>query len=289
MRSERSPLPISDLRVAASLAWRSRICLSLMRAASTDSACALFLCCERSSWHSTTMPVGRCVMRTAESVLLMCWPPAPEARKVSMRSSAGLSTTSPISSASGMTATVQALVWMRPCVSVAGTRCTRWPPDSNLRRRIGALADDLGDDFLVAADFARSSAIRLRPASPGARHSASTCGTDRRRTARIRRRRCRRGFRGRCCARRSGRSAAAGAAARLRCRTSFCLPSRISASASSLISGSDDHLLRRLHVVLGGTIRAVQLDHRRDLGVLARELAIVVQVGRHALRRQQRD
>ena len=34
--------------------------------------------------------------------------------------------------ASGMTATVQALVWMRPCVSVAGTRCTRWPPDSNL-------------------------------------------------------------------------------------------------------------------------------------------------------------
>jgi hypothetical protein len=35
------------------------------------------------------------------------------------------------SSGSGITATVQALVWMRPCVSVAGTRCTRWPPDSN--------------------------------------------------------------------------------------------------------------------------------------------------------------
>ena len=32
---------------------------------------------------------------------------------------------------SGITATVQAEVWMRPCVSVAGTRCTRWPPDSN--------------------------------------------------------------------------------------------------------------------------------------------------------------
>ncbi len=29
-------------------------------------------------------------MRIAESVLLMCWPPAPEARKVSMRRSAGL-------------------------------------------------------------------------------------------------------------------------------------------------------------------------------------------------------
>ena len=80
------------------------------------------------------MPVGRWVTRTAESVLLMCWPPAPEARKVSMRSSAGLITTSPISSASGITATVQALVWMRPCVSVAGTRCTRWPPDSNFSR-----------------------------------------------------------------------------------------------------------------------------------------------------------
>ena len=49
-----------------------------------------FLCCERSSWHSTTMPVGRCVMRMADSVLLTCWPPAPEARYVSMRRSAGI-------------------------------------------------------------------------------------------------------------------------------------------------------------------------------------------------------
>jgi hypothetical protein len=69
-------------------------------------------------------------MRMALSVLLMCWPPAPLARKVSMRSSAGLSCTSSASSGSGITATVQALVWMRPCASVAGTRCTRWPPDS---------------------------------------------------------------------------------------------------------------------------------------------------------------
>ena len=29
-------------------------------------------------------------------------------------------------------ATVQADVWMRPWASVSGTRCTRWPPDSNL-------------------------------------------------------------------------------------------------------------------------------------------------------------
>ena len=73
-------------------------------------------------------------MRMAESVLLTCWPPAPLARKVSMRSSAGFSVTSSASSGSGITATVQALVWMRPCDSVAGTRCTRWPPDSNLSR-----------------------------------------------------------------------------------------------------------------------------------------------------------
>src|SRR6266851_1937122 len=76
MRSERSPEPIKDLRVAACFACRSRRCLSLMRAASTASAFSLFLCCERASWHSTTIPVGRCVIRTAESVLLTCWPPA---------------------------------------------------------------------------------------------------------------------------------------------------------------------------------------------------------------------
>jgi len=38
----------------------------------TANAFALFLCCERSSWHSTTIPVGICVIRTAESVVLTC-------------------------------------------------------------------------------------------------------------------------------------------------------------------------------------------------------------------------
>ena len=33
---------------------------------------ALFLCCERSSWQVTTVLVDRCVMRTADSVLLTC-------------------------------------------------------------------------------------------------------------------------------------------------------------------------------------------------------------------------
>src|SRR5678816_5918 len=120
MRCERSPEPIRSLRVDAVFACCSESCLSRMRAASTPSAFSRFLCCERESWHSTTMPVGRCVTRIAESVLLTCWPPAPEARKVSMRSSAGFRTTSSILSASGRTATVQAEVWMRPCASGAG-------------------------------------------------------------------------------------------------------------------------------------------------------------------------
>ncbi len=38
------------------------------------------------------------------------------------------------SSASGRTATVAALVWIRPWLSVAGTRCTRWGPASCLSR-----------------------------------------------------------------------------------------------------------------------------------------------------------
>ena len=51
-------------------------------------AVSRFLSCERSFWHWTTMPVGRCVIRTAESVLFTCWPPAPLARYVSIRRSA---------------------------------------------------------------------------------------------------------------------------------------------------------------------------------------------------------
>lgn len=46
--------------------------------------------CERSSWMDTASPVGMWVMRTAESVVLTCCPPAPLARKVSMRRSLSL-------------------------------------------------------------------------------------------------------------------------------------------------------------------------------------------------------
>ena len=64
-----------------------------------------------------------------------------------MRRSLGLMTISDTSSASAMMATVQAEVWMRPCASVAGTRCTRCAPDSN-EPAVGAVAVDARDHFL---------------------------------------------------------------------------------------------------------------------------------------------
>jgi len=50
------------------------------RARSIAQAVARFLCCDRSFWHVTTIPVGKWVMRTALSVVLTCWPPAPDER-----------------------------------------------------------------------------------------------------------------------------------------------------------------------------------------------------------------
>ena len=184
MRSERSPLPISDLRVAASFAARSLRSLSRRRAASTASAFALFRCCERSSWHSTTMPVGRCVMRTAESVLLTCWPPAPLARKVSIRRSAGFSTTSATSSASGSTATVHAVVWMRPCALGLRHALHAMPARLELELRVDAVAFDAQHHFLVAADLGRAFADDL--AAPAAAfavaqiHARQVAGEQRR-------------------------------------------------------------------------------------------------------------
>src|SRR5262249_55238274 len=82
-------------------AWRLRSSSSYKRDFRSPIASARLRCCERSFWHCTTMPVGKWVMRTAESVLLTCWPPAPDARYVSIRSSAGLISTSMFSSTSG--------------------------------------------------------------------------------------------------------------------------------------------------------------------------------------------
>ncbi len=43
-------------------------------------AMSRFWSCERSFWQATTRPLGRWVMRTAESVVLTSWPPGPEER-----------------------------------------------------------------------------------------------------------------------------------------------------------------------------------------------------------------
>ena len=67
----------------------SWILMSRRRARSTRSACALFLCCDFSSWHMTTMPVGLCVIRTAESVVLTLCPPGPLERYTSISRSLG--------------------------------------------------------------------------------------------------------------------------------------------------------------------------------------------------------
>ena len=50
------------------------------RARSSAIAVARFWVCERSFWHWTTILLGRWVIRTAESVLFTCCPPAPLAR-----------------------------------------------------------------------------------------------------------------------------------------------------------------------------------------------------------------
>ena len=100
------------------------------------------------------------------------------------------------SSTSGSTATVAAEVWMRPCASVSGTRWTRCTPDSNFSRANGPRPRDLGDDLLEAALGAFGERRGFRWSSPAARQIARTCDTGRPRTARPRRRRCRRGFRG---------------------------------------------------------------------------------------------
>ena len=66
------------------------------------------------------------------------------------RSSGRISTST--SSASGMTATVAVEVWIRPCDSVTGTRCTRWTPDSCFSRPYASRPRMPEHDLLVAAE-----------------------------------------------------------------------------------------------------------------------------------------
>src|SRR2546428_423941 len=74
--------------MAACCSSRAR---SSSRALRTRIAFARFLICDRSSWHVTTSPVGRWVIRTAESVVLTPCPPGGDGgRRVAARAGADL-------------------------------------------------------------------------------------------------------------------------------------------------------------------------------------------------------
>ena len=103
---------------------------------------------------------------------------------MSMRRSAGLISTFSISSSSGRIATVTAEVWMRPWASVAGTRCTRWVPDSNLSCENAPRPTMRLMTSAIAAVLARALAQRLDlPAlrfGVAAVHAQQVAGEDRR-------------------------------------------------------------------------------------------------------------
>ena len=78
------------------------------------------------------MLVGRCVMRTAESAVFTPWPPGPDERKTSTRSSSSRTVTS-TSSTSGASATEANDVWRRLEASNGEIRMSRWTPVSPRR------------------------------------------------------------------------------------------------------------------------------------------------------------
>src|ERR1700735_1893092 len=101
------------------------------------------------------MPLGMCVMRTADSVLLTCWPPAPLERYTSVRRSAGLISMSMSSSISGEMNTEAKEVWRR-----LPENKRRWPPHPvhaglGTQPAIGVLAGHLHRRALHAGHFAR--------------------------------------------------------------------------------------------------------------------------------------
>ncbi len=107
-------------------------------------------------------PVGRCVMRTALSVLFTCWPPAPCARYVSIFRSPSSISTSASSGSSGATITVENAVWRRCAWSNGLRRTRRCLPRSALR-----IPYAFSPPTVNVADF--------RPASsPGLASSSST-------------------------------------------------------------------------------------------------------------------
>ena len=94
--------------------------------------------------------VGRCVMRTADCVVLTLCPPGPDEQKTSIRSSFSSMSTS-TSSASGRTATVTAEVWIAPLGLGLGHTLHAVHATFVLQSAVDPLALDHRDDFLDAA------------------------------------------------------------------------------------------------------------------------------------------
>ena len=158
---------------------------------------------------------------------------------------------------------------MRPSLSVAGTRCTRCPPASNLSRaNTPRPAIAATTSLKPPRSLSLTDSISTAPAL-AARHSAGTCATGRRRTAPPRRRRCRRGSRGWRSSRRRRPWAAAAGEVALELGQMRAASAARSCSARSRISGS---LRDRAHardlgrLALGRTQRADRLDHGPELG-----------------------
>ena len=78
MRSERSPLPTGPCERRRAVV--ACVALDVVQPRPQDLQRLGPVLVLRLLVRTTTMLVGRCVMRTAESVLFTCWPPAPDAR-----------------------------------------------------------------------------------------------------------------------------------------------------------------------------------------------------------------
>ena len=198
-------------------------------------------------------------MRTAESVLLMCCPPAPPARGGAVRGAGG-GGGAPVGLGGGYALHAVA----------AGLE---------LEFGIGALADDLGDDFLVAAHFAQAFRQDFHfPALPfgvARIHAEQVAGEQ-------------------------GRLVAAGAGADFQENVAFVVGvlrqqqllqvdfnlRQLLPGALCLVLGKRFHLRVGQHFLGGfqvqfGLLEAlVELDHRRDFGMLAGKAAIVFHVRR---------
>ena len=133
IRSERSRERTWEWRISAA-SWASSSCfIASSRDLRTRNAACRFCIWDFSSCILTTIPVGICVIRTAEYVVFTDCPPGPELMNMSIFRSLGSTViSSSSSSASGNTITPAAEVWMRPWDSVTGIRCTRCTPPSYL-------------------------------------------------------------------------------------------------------------------------------------------------------------